>query len=90
MNAPTRAVTVFSAGCPICEETLAHIRALACPSCDLEVVDVHDPSGAERARSLGVGAVPAVAIDGELVSCCGAGGPDMATLQEAGLGRPLA
>lgn len=89
MSTETRAITIFSAGCPVCEEAVAEIRERACPSCEVEVLDMNRPEVAERARSLGVGALPAVAIDGELVACCEGGGPEMATLEAAGLGRPL-
>lgn len=90
MSVETRSVTIFSAGCPVCEETIADVSERACPSCEVEVLDMNRPEVADRARSLGVGALPAVAIDGELVTCCEAGGPDMAALEAAGLGQPLA
>lgn len=90
MSAETRSVTIFSAGCPVCEEAATEIRERACSSCEVEVLDMHRPEVADRARSLGVGALPAVAIDGELVACCEEGGPDLAILERAGLGRPLA
>lgn len=88
MEAPTRTVTVFSAGCPVCEKAIAEVRERACPRCEVEVVDLHAPDGAERARALEIGSLPAVAIDGELARCCRDVGLDMATLEEAGLGRP--
>lgn len=89
MSTRTRDVTVFTAGCPVCEETVTRIRERACPSCEVTVLDLHDPEAASRARTLGVGSVPAVAVDGELVACCRDGGPDLAQLEAAGLGRPL-
>ena len=84
-----RKIEVFSAGCPTCEETVARIRELGCASCDIVVLDMKDASVAQRARTLGVRSVPAVAIDGKLAECCAHGGPDMAVLQAAGLGKPL-
>ncbi|MFQ5740200.1 MAG: thioredoxin family protein [Acidobacteriota bacterium] len=85
-----RSIEVFSAGCPACEETLELVRRTACPSCEVSVLDMNEPPVAERARSLGVGAVPAVVIDGQLAGCCTGGGPDETTLRAAGLGQPLA
>jgi glutaredoxin 3 len=88
MNA-TRQIEVFSAGCPICEETIQLINRLACPSCDVTILDMRDPQVASRAKSLGVHSVPAVVIDGTLADCCAGRGPDEQTLRATGLGQPL-
>jgi len=84
-----RKVEVFSAGCPACQETVKLVESLACPSCEVQVLDMSDPAVAGRANGLGVRSVPAVAIDGQLAYCCAGRGPDEATLRAAGLGRPL-
>ncbi len=86
--ADKRKVEVFSAGCPACDETVQLVERLACPSCVVAVLDMHDPNVASRAKSLGVQTVPAVVIDGKLADCCSGGGPDEATLKSAGLGQP--
>ena len=83
-----RKVEIFSAGCPACEQTIALVKRIACPSCDVEVLDMHDEAVAARARELGVSSVPAVAIEGRLAGCCRGRGPDEPTLREAGLGQP--
>ena len=88
MNAK-RNIEVFSAGCPACDDVINLINRIACPSCDIMVLNMHDPKVAARAKSLGVRSVPAVAIDGALVGCCAGRGPDEATLRAAGLGKPL-
>ena len=62
---------------------------IACPSCELSVLDTRDPDVAERAKKLGVRSLPAVAIDGVLAECCKGSGIDEATLRAAGVGRPL-
>lgn len=84
-----RSIEVFSAGCPACEEAVALVERIACPSCDVTVLDMKDATVAARARSLGIRSVPAVAIDGKLADCCAGRGPDAATLRAAGLGQPL-
>jgi len=84
-----RLIEVFSAGCPACEPTVEMVRRLACPSCDISVLDMHDPQAAVRAKQLGVSSVPAVAVNGVLAGCCAGRGPDEATLRAAGLGQPL-
>lgn len=87
--AQTRKIEIFSAGCACCEDTIARIRDRACPSCDVAVLDMKEAGVAARARDLGVRSVPAVVIDGKLAECCAGRGPDMATLESAGLGQPL-
>jgi glutaredoxin 3 len=84
-----RKIEVFSAGCPVCEETIALVNKIACPSCAVEVLDMRKPEVAKKAKSYGVRKVPAVAIDGKLASCCAERGPEAATLRAAGLGVPL-
>lgn len=84
-----RRIEVFSAGCPACEDTIALVNRIACPSCEVSVLDMHDKSVASRAKSLGIRSVPAVVIDGKLADCCAGRGPDEAALRQAGLGQPI-
>lgn len=84
-----RKIEVFSAGCAVCGETIALVKRLACPSCDVSVVDMNEADVARRAKSLGIRSLPAVVIDGRLADCCAGRGPDEATLRAAGLGQPL-
>lgn len=88
MNAK-RKVEIFSAGCPACEQTVALVQSIACPSCEVEVLDMHDAGVASRAKEYGVSRVPAVAVDGKLADCCVAAGADEAALRAAGVGVPL-
>jgi glutaredoxin 3 len=85
----TRKIEIFSAGCPVCQETIERVRQVACLSCDITILDMNDPTVDRRAQSLGIRSVPAVVIDGQLADCCRGRGPDIATLQAAGLGQPL-
>jgi glutaredoxin 3 len=87
--ATKRTIEIFSAGCPACEETVTLINRMACPSCDVTVLDMHNPEVARRAKSLGIRTVPAVVINGALAACCEGSGPDEATLRAAGVGQPL-
>ena len=80
---------VFSAGCPVCERVVQLVGEMACPSCDVRVLDMHEAGVAERAKQLGVGSLPAVVVDDELVSCCLGGGPDVTVLRGAGIGQPI-
>jgi hypothetical protein len=84
-----RHLEIFSAGCFACEETITLVKRLACPSCEVHVLDMQDPLVASRAKNLGIRSVPAVVIDGQLADCCAGRGPDEGTLRAAGLGQPL-
>ncbi len=83
-----RKIEVFSAKCPACQETIELVNRVACPSCEVSVLDMNDPQVAARAKSLGIRTVPAVVVDGKLAECCTGRGPDEATLRAAGLGQP--
>lgn len=85
----TRKIEIFSAGCPLCSEAEKTVRELACPSCDVTVLNMQEPTSLERAKELGVHSVPAVAIDGKLAGCCVGRGIKEEALQDAGLGQPL-
>jgi len=84
-----RKIEVFSAGCPVCEDTVKLVNSLACESCDITVLDMKKPEVSEKAKTLGIRSVPAIAIDGKLADCCTGRGPDEKTLKAAGLGKPL-
>lgn len=83
-----RKIEVFSAGCTLCEEVVRLVRASACPSCEVSVLDTSDIQVAQRAKSLGISKVQAVVIDGVLAGCCAGGAVDVAVLKAAGLGAP--
>ena len=83
-----RKIEVFSAGCAACEETIEMVHRIACPSCEVTVLDMRAQKVAKRAKQLGIRSVPAVVIDGRLADCCG-GGVDAQTLRAAGVGQPM-
>jgi glutaredoxin len=87
--ATKRTVELFSAGCSACNDAVKMVQDIACPSCDVSVLDMHDPNVASRAKALGIRSVPAVVIDGKLADCCTGRGPDEAALRVAGLGQPI-
>jgi glutaredoxin len=88
MNTNQRKVEVFSAGCPACEPVVELVKSIACPSCEVQVLDMKEPGVAEKAKEYGVRTVPSVVIDGKLAACCEGAGPDAETLRAAGLGVP--
>ena len=84
-----RKVEVFSAGCPACEPTVQLVKSIACPSCDVQVLDMNKPDVAAKAKEYGIKSVPAVVINGKLAACCAGAGPEEASLRAEGLGVAL-
>lgn len=87
--AERRKVEIFSAGCPVCQDTIDLVHRIACSSCEINVLDMKDANVASRAQELGVRSVPAVVVDGKLADCCSGRGPDEASLKAAGIGQPI-
>jgi len=87
--ADQRKVEIFSAGCPACDKAVKLVQDIACPSCDVTVLDMNDSNVASRAKSLGIRSVPAVVVDGKLADCCSGRGPDEVALKAAGIGQPV-
>ena len=61
-----RQIEIFSAGCTVCDEIVARVKAIACPSCDVSILNMRDAEVAKRANALGIRSVPAIVIDGQL------------------------
>ncbi|MBL1141872.1 MAG: hypothetical protein HND53_07580 [Proteobacteria bacterium] len=84
-----RKVEIFSAGCPVCQETIDLVNELACPSCEIIIHDTHDADVQSRIKELGIKSVPAVAVNGVLADCCQSRGVDAEMLRVAGIGTLL-
>jgi glutaredoxin 3 len=89
MTENKRKIEVFSAGCAVCEDTIAMIRQIACESCDVTILDMRRQDVAARAKELGIRSVPAVVINGKLADCCSSRGPQEQILRAEGLGVRL-
>ena len=82
-----RKVEVFTAGCAVCDDAVALVQRISCPSCDVEIHDMRQPAAARKAGQYGLRGMPAVVIDGKVADCCAGRGPDEQALRAAGLGR---
>ena len=85
----TRKVEIFSAGCPACQEAIDLVNKIACPSCDVTVLDMKATAVANRAKSLRIRSVPAIIIDGKLADCCSGQAISEAALRAEGIGQPI-
>ena len=79
-----RQVEIFTANCPLCDETVRMVQELACSSCEVSVYNLREDF--EKAQQYGVNAAPTIAINGTIVLI---GQPDKAQLQAIGVGQPL-
>ena len=84
-----RKIEIFSAGCSACKQTIELVKKLACESCEITVLDMHDKAVAAKAKRYGVRSVPAIAINGKLAGCCSGRGVDKNVLRTAGVGVQL-
>ena len=82
-----RKVEIFSAGCACCEETVQMVTRIACPSCEVVVLDMQDTAVSQRATRLGIQSVPSVVINGTVADCCAGRGPTEQALRAAGIGQ---
>ncbi len=83
-----RRVEVFSGGCPVCEPAVDLVKEIACPDCEVTFYDLRS-EGADKAKHYGLKTVPAVVVNGAVVSCCDNRGPDEGELRAAGIGKRL-
>ena len=88
MSTDTHRVEIFSAGCPACQRTIAHLTDHIDPRHEILIRDMqHDKGAAADAEELGIHTVPALVVDGALLSCCTNTGPTIAALEAAGVTR---
>ena len=84
-----RKIEIFTAGCPVCSETVDLVKRIACNSCEVEVLDMHQANVAKRAGAYGISSVPSIVIDGKLANCCSTSGVNEQSLRAEGVGVPL-
>ena len=82
-----RRVLIFSAGCACCHETVQLVKRIACPSCEVKLLDMKSTAVSQWAKRLGIRSVPAVVINGVLADCCAGRGPTEQALRAAGIGQ---
>lgn len=91
MASTKRRIEVFTAGCPICEETVSLVKSFVCSSCDLQIYDLREGCATnecrDKAKQYGVTAVPAVAVNGVLLDCCRREPVTADRLRAAGIGQ---
>lgn len=82
-------VEVFTVGCPVCDGLVQLVKGTVCPSCELTIYNLNQGQGTAEAKTYGITALPAVAVEGRLLECCKRGPITEKDLKEAGIGQPL-
>lgn len=69
-----RLIEVFTAGCPLCDETVKLVRELACNNCEVQIYDLRSGCTTnecrEKVAQYSIHRVPAVVVNGQLAGCC--------------------
>ncbi len=86
-----RIVEVFTAGCPVCDETVEMVNSLSCPSCEVTVYDLNKGCETnvcrEKAKEYGLKRLPAVVVDGKPVDIFSVRGITKDSLVATGIGK---
>lgn len=91
-NQNKRKIEVFTAGCSVCEPVVEMVKSMACSDCDVVVYNLAETKGneaADKVKIYGIKALPAVAVNGKLLSCCQNKGVSEAELRSAGIGQKM-
>ena len=90
-NVTKRRIELFTAGCTVCEPVLEMVKAMACSSCEVVIYNVAQPCDTkeclEKVKDYGIKALPAIAVNGELLNCCQNKGVSVEELKNAGIGQ---
>ncbi|MFU8813053.1 MAG: thioredoxin family protein [Balneolaceae bacterium] len=85
-----RQIEIFTAGCPVCEPVVELVKETACESCEITIHNLSETSGDDKISQYNIQTLPAVVVDGKLLSCCTNNGVRKEELEAAGIGTPLA
>lgn len=86
-----RNVEIFTANCPICDPVVQMVKELTCEQCEITIYDLvkqcQDKTCLNKLEEYEVKKVPAIAVNGELLSCCENQGISKEELIKAGIGQ---
>ncbi len=84
-------IELFTAGCTVCEPVVEMVKAMACSSCEVVIYNLSQPCETkeclEKVKTYGIKALPAIAVNGKLLSCCQNNGISVEELKNAGIGQ---
>lgn len=90
-NSNKRKIELFTAGCAVCEPVVEMINSMACSSCEVVIYNLSQPCDTneclEKVKTYGIKSLPAIAVNGKLLSCCQGKGISVEELKNAGIGQ---
>jgi len=88
-----RQIEVFTAGCPVCEPVVKTVKEMACDSCEVTVYNLVEQCNekvcVDKMKAYNITSLPAVAVNGKLLSCCQNRGVSKEELAAAGIGKAI-
>lgn len=91
MENQKRRIELFTAGCAVCEPAVELVKSMECSSCEVVIYNLSmvcdTKECLEKVKTYGIMALPAIAVNGELLNCCLNNGISVEELKKAGIGR---
>lgn len=88
-----RQIELFTAGCPVCEPVVKMVNEMACDSCEVTVYNLVEQCDSkvciDKMKEYNITSLPAVAVNGKLLSCCQNRGVSKEELVAAGIGKAI-
>lgn len=88
-----RKIELFIAGCTVCEPVVEMVKDMACSDYDVVIYNLSNPCETkeciEKVKTYGIKALPAIAVNGKLLSCCQNKGISKGELRTAVFGQPI-
>ncbi len=86
-----RKIEIFTAGCPLCEPTVKTVKEMACDSCEVTIYNLVEQCESkvcvDKMKEYNITSLPAVAVNGKLLSCCQNKGVNKEELAASGIGQ---
>ncbi|MEX2592702.1 MAG: thioredoxin family protein [Anditalea sp.] len=86
-----RQIEVFTAGCPVCEPVVKTVKEMACDSCEVTLYKLVEQCDSkicvDKMKEYNITSLPAVTVNGNLLSCCKDRGVSKKELAKAGIGQ---
>ncbi len=88
-----RQIEVFTAGCPVCEPVVKTVKEMACNSCEITVYNLVEQCESkicvDKIKEYDITSLPAVVVNGKLLSCCKGRGVSKEVLAAARIGKTI-
>ncbi len=88
-----RQIEIFTAGCPVCDLVVKLVKKMTCSSCEVTIYNLAEQCDTkecvDKMKKYDITSLPAIAVNGELLSCCKGQGVSKEALTAAGIGQTI-